>query len=288
MNKYTNAYDETNKILRKYGIKADKRLGQNFLISDFALESIIESVEINENDLVIEIGPGLGNLTEYILRKTKNVLLVEIDEKMLEILKDRFESKIVNEILNKDILKLDIDKYIEELELNNGTKYTDVKVIANLPYYITTPILFKLLEESKRVSSIVVMIQKEVAYRISSQEGTKDYGVLTIMINAYADTKLIIDVGREMFLPAPNVDSAVILIEKKEKYSIKDKVKFRELVSKSFANRRKKMVNSLEINGFLGKTKQELIEILKNNGIDETKRAEQISIEKYVQLSNNV
>lgn len=284
----TNTNKITTNILKKYGVSAKKKFGQNFLIDDFTLETICNFKKIDEEDLVIEIGPGLGNLTEYILMKTKNLLLVEIDSTMVEILNNRFKEKLENEILNKDILSIDIDEYIEFLEKKNGKKYKDVKVIANLPYYITTPILFKLLEEAKRVSSIIVMIQKEVAYRILANTKSKEYGVLTVMINAYANTEFVIDVSRTKFIPSPNVDSAVILIQKENKYEIKDRKKFKELINSAFSNRRKKMINSLENAHFLNKNKEELLEILKRNNIDEMARAEEISIKDFVNILNSL
>lgn len=283
-----NTLDITKCILKKYNLQANKRFGQNFLISDNVLETIISSSDMKEKELVIEIGPGLGNLSEYLIKSSDYVLLIEIDNNMINILNDRLNNYKNYELLNQDILKIDIDKKIDEIELKNNIKYSKVKVIANLPYYITSPIIFKLLEDSKRIDEIVVMVQKEVAERITAKNNSKDYGVLTIMVDSKCDTSIEIIVPREAFIPAPNVDSAVIKLIKRDKYNIKNQEIFKKLVNSSFSQRRKKILNSLSNTNCLEFTKIEWENIFKENEIDLNTRAEQLSIEEYVKISNYI
>lgn len=194
-----NTLSKTNEILKKYGITANKRYGQNFLIDDSILESIICSSNVNDNDLVIEIGPGLGNLTKYLLEKANHVLLIEIDKNMIQILNDRFEKYNNYTLINDDILKVNIDEQILKLEKSNNIVFKNIKVVANLPYYITTPILFKLLQDENRISEIVVMIQKEVALRMVANEKSKDYGILTLMTKFLSVPEIVINVPNIAF-----------------------------------------------------------------------------------------
>ena len=175
----------TKSIMKKYNIRANKSFGQNFLIDDNILNSIVENSSIKDSDLIIEIGPGLGNLTEYILDKASFAILVEIDKNMIDILNNRFKNRNNYILLNTDILKLDIDSYISKIEKERNIKFSNVKVVANLPYYITTPIIFKLLQDENRISEIIVMVQKEVADRMVAVPKTKDYGILTLMVEFY-------------------------------------------------------------------------------------------------------
>lgn len=283
-----NTLNITKNILRKYNLQANKRFGQNFLIDDNVLENIVEAANISENELIIEIGPGLGNLTEYLLKKSTYVLLIEVDNNMINILNDRFSKYSNYELVNYDILKIDLDKKIEELEIKNGIKYDKVKVIANLPYYITSPIIFKLLEDSKRVMEIVVMVQKEVAQRITSKNDKKDYGVLTVMVDSRCNTSIVVNVPRAAFIPEPNVDSAVIKLIKTKKYDIISQEILKKIVNASFSQRRKKVINSLVNTKCLDKNKEQWENILKDNGINEDVRAEQISTKQFVDISNYV
>lgn len=283
-----NTLNITKNILRKYNLQANKRFGQNFLIDDNVLENIVEAANISENELIIEIGPGLGNLTEYLLKKSTYVLLIEVDNNMINILNDRFSKYSNYELVNYDILKIDLDKKIEELERKNGIKYDKVKVIANLPYYITSPIIFKLLEDSKRVMEIVVMVQKEVAQRITSKNDKKDYGVLTVMVDSRCNTSIVVNVPRTAFIPEPNVDSAVIKLVKTKKYDIINQEILKKIVNASFSQRRKKVINSLVNTKCLDKNKEQWENILKDNGINEDVRAEQISTKQFVDISNYV
>lgn len=279
---YINTLKITKEIINKYGISAKKAFGQNFLIDDSVLNEISNLSDIEENDLIIEIGPGLGNLTHYL--QNNNLLLIEIDERMLEILRDRFQENDKISIINNDILKLDIDKEIEIIEQNRRIKFNNVKVVANLPYYITSPIIFKLLEDSKRISEIVVMVQEEVADRIVAKSKSKDYGILTLMVQYYSKATKEIVVPNSSFIPSPNVTSAVVKIVKENKYEDVDGNIFKELVHKAFANRRKKMLNSLVMNNFMGFEKEKVKELLESCAISENARAEEIDIEKYIEI----
>ncbi len=283
-----NTLIKTKSIINKFNIKANKRYGQNFLIDDNVLENIVEAANISKEDLVIEIGPGLGNLTEYILKKCKYALLVEIDPKMIEVVKDRFGISSNYTILNEDILKVDIDNVIKKIENENNFKFRNVKVVANLPYYITTPILFKLLEDENKVDSITVMVQKEVAERMVASPKTKDYGILTLMVEYFSDANINIIVPNSSFIPEPGVTSAVITLNKNRKYEVKNEKLFFELVHKAFAQRRKKMINSLVANKFNNMEKQEIEELFEKCNIDFNRRAEELEIEQYIDLINNI
>ena len=198
-----NIFEETKNIMRKYNIKANKSLGQNFLINSEVVEKIIESSEISDKDMVIEIGPGLGTLTKYLLEKARKVLCVELDSKMIRILQDRFSKYENFELINADILKVDLNEIICE---NKRTgKIQDVKVVANLPYYITTPIIMKLLEEKLDIQSITVMIQKEVADRLIEIPGGKNTGAITHTVYYYCESEKIMEVPNSSFIPEPEV-----------------------------------------------------------------------------------
>lgn len=278
----------TNKIMNEYSIKANKRFGQNFLIDDNVLQNIVSVSDVSSDDMVIEIGPGLGNLTEYLIGKAGHVLLIEIDNKMVEILNDRFKDKKNYTLVNEDILKSNIDELIRKIETENNAEYKKIKVVANLPYYITTPIIFKLLQESDRISEIVVMVQKEVAERMVASPKSKDYGILTLMVDYLADAKIQIIVPNNSFIPAPDVTSAVIQLKKNKKYLVKNEKVFFELIHKAFMQRRKKMSNSLASNKFLNMSKEDINEMLHNSGVSENARAEELPIDKYVEIVNGI
>ena len=238
-----NTLEKTKNIMRINNIKANKRFGQNFLIDDNILENIVKSAEITNNDLVIEIGPGLGNLTEYLLEKAAYVILVEIDNNMINILNDRFKNNNNYILLNNDILKVNVDEIIENIENKLNRKFEKIKVVANLPYYITTPIIFKLLQNENRINEITVMVQKEVAERIVAKNKTKDYGILTLMVNYLGTSDIKLIVPNNSFIPAPNVTSAVIKITKNKRFTVKDEELLFKLIHSSFAQRRKNLLN---------------------------------------------
>lgn len=280
-----NTFRKTREILNKYGLTAKKKFGQNFLIDDNILDEISASACINDDELIIEIGPGLGNLTSYLLKKSRYVLLVEIDNNMIEILNDRFKENANYSLINEDILKVDLDEKISKIEEELGFSFKRVKVVANLPYYITTPILFKLLQDSKRVDEIVVMVQKEVADRMVASPKSKDYGILSVMIKYLADAKIIIKVPKEAFIPSPNVTSSVIKLVKNKKYECDDEEKLFELIHHAFAQRRKKMINSLESSKFLNLDKKRIKDAFNKVNLNENVRAEELSIEEFILLS---
>ena len=270
--------------MKKYNVVANKSFGQNFLIDENIVEGIVEKANISKEDFVIEIGPGLGTLTEDLLRNAGKVLAVELDKKMVNIITDRFSEEISNdrlEILCDDILKVDLEKIIEE-ELKTG--YKKVKVVANLPYYITTPIIMKLLEEKLPIESITVMIQKEVANRLSEIPGGKETGAITYTVYYYADTKILFEVPKESFIPEPEVTSAVIQfnILKAPRVNVKNEEDFFKLIKQSFLMKRKTLVNALT--GYKNKEKQEIINILQELNINEKVRAEQLTLEQFVKI----
>ena len=204
-----NSLDETKFILKKYNITANKRYGQNFLINDNVIQEISEVAEIEKTDLVIEIGPGLGTLTSKLLEKAGKVIAIELDDKMIKILNDRF--KLYNNfiLINDDILQVNLKELIGQ----NEKEFSSVKVVANLPYYITTPIIMKLLEERLKIDSITVMVQKEVADRITAKPGDKFSGAITYSVDYYAEAENVIFVSKDCFIPSPEVDSEVIRLQ---------------------------------------------------------------------------
>lgn len=275
----------TSNILRKYNIKANKGFGQNFLIDDDILSGIVENAEINENDIVVEIGPGLGNLTEYLLNKAKKVIAFEIDNRMINILNDRFKDYDNFELVNKDILTVNLDNYIYDLISHYKNFNGKVKVVANLPYYITTPIIFSLFEKATTISEIVVMVQKEVADRIVANPCSKDYGILSVMSELYSNREIVLNVPKTSFNPQPNVNSAVVKLVKTDKYSSVDIESLKRLVKSAFSQRRKKLLNSLVNTRYLDLSKEELKKGLDTLNMKDTVRAEEISLEDYITLS---
>lgn len=271
-------YNETQMLLNQYHLKANKRYGQNFLINGDIVNEIIEKSEINENDIVIEIGPGLGTLTKAIAAVAKKVIAIELDENMVKILKERPLGNNI-QIVHDDILKVDLKSMIKENE--------SVKVVANLPYYITTPIIMTLLENKYNLESITVMVQKEVGRRICSDPGSKEYGAITVSVKYYSDAKIIIDVPKDNFLPAPEVDSCVIKLDirKVPIVDLKDEKMFFEIIKNGFCQRRKTILNSLTSNGI---TKDKLKDILDKLSISEKLRAEDLSIYDFANISNMI
>lgn len=269
-------YSETQMLLNQYHLKANKRYGQNFLINQDIIDEIIEKSEINNNDVIIEIGPGLGTLTKALAAVAKKVIAVELDENMVKILKDRPLGNNI-EIIHDDILKVDLKSIIEQNE--------SVKVVANLPYYITTPIIMTLLENRYNLQSITVMVQKEVGRRVCSEPGSKEYGAITVSVKYYSDAKIIIDVPKDNFLPAPEVDSCVIKLDirKNPIVELKDEKLFFEIIKNGFCQRRKTILNSLTTNGI---TKDKLKDILEKLSLSEKLRAEDLSIFDFANISN--
>lgn len=275
--------EETKYILKKYNIKANKRLGQNFLINDNAIQEIVNAAGISAEDLIIEIGPGLGTLTSKLLEKAGKVIAVELDENMIKILKDRFKLYENFILINEDILKIDLKKLIEE----NLNDLKNVKIVANLPYYITTPIIMKLLEDRLNINSITVMVQKEVADRIAEKTGEKLSGAITYSVNYYAIPEKVTLVGKESFIPSPEVDSEVIKlnIRKEPPVKVDNEGMFFKLIKVSFMQRRKTLLNALTNSGLIT-NKEKLKQVLEKMNLDLNIRGEKLTLEQYAKLAN--
>ena len=271
----------TKDIVDKHGFKFSKSLGQNFLIDDNVIDKIIDGARVKEGDKVIEVGPGIGTLTREMAKRAEKVVAVEIDKNLIPILKETLADFDNTEVVNEDILKVDINKLVDE-KLSGGP----VKLIANLPYYITTPIVMKFLEEDIPVTDIVVMVQKEVADRMNAVPSTKDYGALSVAVQYYCDTEIVAKAPRHMFIPQPKVDSTVIglHIREERKYKADNEQLFFKTVKVAFGQRRKTLLNSLSSMGVLDKAK--IKEVLAEAGIDEKRRGETLSIEEFANLSN--
>lgn len=282
-----NILEETRYIMKKYNIKANKSLGQNFLISQNVVESIVESSKIGENDLVIEVGPGLGTLTKYLLEKAKKVICVELDKKMIKILEDRFKLYENFELINQDILKVDLKNIIKEEKQRNNI--ANVKIVANLPYYITTPIIMKLLEEELDLESITVMIQKEVADRLIAVPGEKNTGAITYTVYYYAKSEAILEVPNNSFIPEPEVTSKVIKLNVRSKppIEVKNKEVMFRIIKSAFMQRRKTLLNALT-NTKVFLNKEEGIKILQELNLAENVRAEMLSLQDFANIANKI
>ena len=282
-----NILEETRFIMKKYNIKANKNLGQNFLINEEVVKNIVECSNIKKEDLVIEIGPGLGTLTKYLLEKAGKVICIELDTKMLQILEDRFSLYNNFELINNDVLKVDLKNIIEKEKKQEKIK--KVKIVANLPYYITTPIIMKLLEEELELESITVMIQKEVADRLIATPGEKNTGAITYSVYYYTNSEAIMEVPNSSFIPEPEVTSKVIKlnIRKEPIVKPKDKEKMFKAIKCAFMQKRKTLLNSLTNNGVF-KNKQQGVEILNSLGIKENIRPEELTLEQFEKISDNL
>lgn len=279
-----NILEETKSIMKAYNIKANKSLGQNFLISTEVVEKIIESSELSKEDLVIEIGPGLGTLTKYLLEKAGKVICIELDTRMVKILNNRFAIKENFEIINDDVLKVDLNKIIKENKRNQEIK--NVKIVANLPYYITTPIIMRLLEEKLDIQSITVMIQKEVADRLIEIPGGKNTGAITHTVYYYCQSEKIMEVPNNSFIPEPEVTSEVIKMNLRKVPAVKienPKVMFM-IIKSAFMQRRKTLLNALT-NTKVFISKKEGTEILKKLNLNENVRAEELSTQDFANIT---
>lgn len=275
--------DETKFLMKKYHITANKNLGQNFLIDGEVITQIIESADITKEDLIIEIGPGLGTLTSRLLERAGKVIAIELDNRMIKILKDRFSIYHNFELMNDDILKVDLTQLIEE----NSKEYHHVKIVANLPYYITTPIIMKLLEEKLRIENITVMVQKEVADRITAEPGEKNSGAITYSVYYYATPEEVTFVSKNSFIPSPEVDSEVIKLNIRSApiVEVKNEELFFKVVKASFMQRRKTLLNGLT-NGGIVTNKQEARELLNQLNLPENIRGENLSIQQFAEIAN--
>lgn len=274
----------TKEILEKYGFTFKKSLGQNFLIDSNVLTKIVDQANLTPESGAIEIGPGIGALTEKLAKRANKVVAFEIDQRLLPILADTLSPYPHVKVRHSDVLEADVHKVIEE-EFEKGQ---DLMVVANLPYYVTTPILMKLLEEKLPVRGIVVMIQKEVAERIAASPGSKNYGSLSLAVQYYAEARTALTVPSTVFVPRPNVDSSVLHLELRSEppVDLHSESYFFEVIRASFGQRRKTLLNNLQHN-LLGKDKKTVIEeVLKETGIDGRRRGETLSMEEFAQLSN--
>lgn len=286
-----NVYEETQFILNKYKIQASKSLGQNFLVDDNVIEEIIHSSNISKNDLIIEIGPGLGVLTNRLLQEANNIIAVELDSRMVNILKYRFKNNINNqaesklEIINEDILKIDLTKIIAEKKAK--IDIDKVKVVANLPYYISTPIIMKLLENRLDINEIIVMVQKEVAERLTAKTGTRLAGAITYAVEYYSEAESIIKVPKESFIPSPKVESEVIKLKVREKPKIEvknEKLLF-NIIQKSFMQRRKTLSNAL-LNNNIIKNKEDVEKVWKTLELSDNVRGENLTLENFGKIAD--
>lgn len=273
----------TIEVLQKYNFSFQKRFGQNFLIDTHILERIIQEAEINGNDMVLEIGPGIGTMTQYLCENAREVIAVEIDKALIPILSDTLREYKNVTVINEDILKVDINKLVQE---RNGGK--PIKVVANLPYYITTPIIMGLFEKKVNVESITVMVQKEVAQRMQAGPGTKDYGALSLAVQYYAEPEIVSNVPPNCFMPRPNVSSAVIRLKLHDKpvISVKSEEMLFQIIRASFAQRRKTLLNSINNSGELNFTKEQVASALNQMGLPETIRGEALTLEQFAKLSD--
>lgn len=274
-----NILGTTKFLMKKYNITATKSLGQNFLIDEDVINNTINAANIDKEDLVIEIGPGLGTLTNELLKYAGKVICVELDKKMIQILSDRFFLFDNIEIINEDILKLDLN------EIVNKSEYKSIKIVANLPYYITTPIIMKLLETKVRFESITVMVQKEVADRLCAKTGTREAGVITYAVEYYSDARKEFLVPNTSFIPMPNVESEVITLKVRiDKFlNVKDEERLFKTIKYAFMQRRKTLINALQ---GLNVPKDDLREILSKLNIDERVRGEVLTLDDFINISN--
>lgn len=277
------SHQATKEVVQKHNFKFSKSLGQNFLIDTNVIDRILEGARVKEGDYVIEVGPGIGTLTKEMGRTAEKVVAIEIDKTLIPILEETLADFPNIEVINQDILKVNVQELVKE-KLNGGP----VKLVANLPYYITTPIVMKFLEEDIPVTDIVVMVQKEVADRMNAKPNTKDYGALSVAVQYYCDTEIVAKAPRHMFMPQPNVDSTVIglHIREEKKYNVDNEDIFFKTVKASFGQRRKTLLNSLGGLGFL--SKDQIKVALQEANIDEKRRGETLSIEEFASLSNAV
>lgn len=273
----------TIEILNKYNFVFQKKFGQNFLIDTHVLDKIVRAADITKEDFVLEIGPGIGTLTQYLCENAREVVAVEIDRMLIPILEDTLSEYDNVTVINQDVLKLDLNQLVQE---RNGGK--PIKVVANLPYYITTPIIMDLLERHLPLINITVMVQKEVADRMQALPGTKDYGALSLAVQYYAKPYIAAYVPQNCFMPRPNVGSAVIrlTLHQEALYKVVDEKLLFQIIRASFNQRRKTMVNSLNNFSELSFKKEQIVAALASLGLPESIRGEALTLEQFVALAN--
>lgn len=280
---YLGTPSATKEIINKYSFAFQKKFGQNFLIDSNVLESIIRGAEITKDDFVLEIGPGIGTMTQYLCEAARQVVAVEIDKMLIPILEYTLSEYDNVEVINQDVLKVDIKSLAEEK--NNGKP---IKVVANLPYYITTPIIMGLFESGVPIDSITIMVQKEVADRMQTGPGSKDYGALSLAVQFYATAKVILNVSATCFMPRPNVDSAVIKLtrHKEPTVNVADEKLMFKIIRASFNQRRKTLVNGLKNSPELSFSKEQIVKAIEKIGKPETIRGEALTLEEFAELAN--
>ena len=280
---YLGTPSATKEIINKYSFAFQKKFGQNFLIDSNVLESIIRGAEITKDDFVLEIGPGIGTMTQYLCEAARQVVAVEIDKMLIPILEDTLSEYDNVEVINQDVLKVDIKSLAEEK--NNGKP---IKVVANLPYYITTPIIMGLFESGVPIDSITIMVQKEVADRMQTGPGSKDYGALSLAVQYYATAKVILNVSATCFMPRPNVDSAVIKLtrHKEPTVNVADEKLMFKIIRASFNKKRKTLVNGLKNSPELSFSKEQIVKAIEKIGKPETIRGEALTLEEFAELAN--
>lgn len=276
---------ETRAVLEMFGFSFAKKYGQNFLIDGNTVNNIVKNAGITKEDTVLEIGPGIGTMTQVLCEHAKNVIAVEIDKRLIDVLTFTLKDYDNVTVINSDILKCNIEELCEKYS-HDGK----IKVVANLPYYITTPIIMELLEKNNNsvIESITVMIQKEVAERLGAEPGNKDYGAITLSINYYSDANIVMNVPSSCFMPKPNVDSAVIRMDIYDKPPVKtkDETKMFKIIKAAFSQRRKTLVNS--VSGSTDIAKETILKSLNEMGLSESVRGEALSLEQFAKLSDKI
>lgn len=270
---------KTSELVKKYNFKFTKSLGQNFLVDTSVPRDIVEGAEVSDDDLVIEIGPGVGTLTAQLLNRAKRVVAIELDDKLIPILQNEIGNNPKFELIHEDALKVDFNKIIGDEE--------NVKLVANLPYYVTTPIIIKLLKEGYNFHSLTIMIQKEVAERINAEPGHKDYGALSLLVQYYCNTEIIRKVPPQCFIPRPKVDSIVIRLDrlKEPRVRVQNEKLFFDIIRNSFNMRRKTLWNGIKN---IGLSKEKLELAFEKADIDPKRRGETLSIEEFAVLADKI
>lgn len=270
-------------VLQKYNFNFQKKFGQNFLINTSVLEDIISEADVTEDDMVLEIGPGIGTMTQYLCEAARQVIAVEIDTNLIPILQDTLSEYDNVKVINEDILKVDINALANEY--NNGKP---IKVVANLPYYITTPIIMGLFESHVPIDSITIMVQKEVADRMQEGPGSKEYGALSLAVQYYSTPEIVVNVPPSCFMPQPKVGSAVIKLTRHEKppVDVDDEKLMFKLIRASFNQRRKTLANGLNNFGGFNLSKEMIQESIEELGVPVNVRGEALSLEQFAKLSN--
>lgn len=283
MNQKLSDPKKTIEVIQKYQFAFQKRFGQNFLIDAHVLEKIVSAAGITKDDCVLEIGPGIGTMTQYLAESAGQVIAVEIDTNLLPILTDTLKDYSNIKVINQDILKVDINELVKEY--NNGRP---IKVVANLPYYITTPIIMGLFESNVPIDNITVMVQKEVADRMQVGSGSKDYGALSLAVQYYASPYIVANVPPNCFIPRPNVGSAVIRLTRYQEppVQVKDPKLMFKLIRASFNQRRKTLQNGLNNSPEISFSKEEITKAIESLGVSPSVRGEALSLEQFAQLAN--